>query len=94
MLKIKPLLLIPIIACLFLNETILQAHSATHTAESVSYSDVNDAISNAQMGDTVIVPSGSAVWSDTLKITKGITLNRKLHHFLGIHVHQIKAYQY
>ena len=45
----------------------------THTAASVSYSDVNAAVSAASSGDTVFVPAGTATWSSTLTITKGIT---------------------
>ncbi len=47
---------------------------ATLTAASTSATDVQAAINSASAGDTVIVPSGSATWSSTVTITKGITL--------------------
>jgi len=46
----------------------------THKAASASFSDVSAAISAAPSGDTVLVPAGSATWSDQLVITKGIQL--------------------
>ena len=44
------------------------------TAASPASSDVQSAINQAKNGDTVIVPSGSAVWNSTVTITQGITL--------------------
>ncbi len=48
------------------------AGAATWTAASCSYTDVSNAINEASSGDTVIVPSGSATWSTSLSITKGL----------------------
>ena len=38
------------------------------------YASVNTCITNAKIGDTINVPSGSATWNSTLVITKGINL--------------------
>src|SRR4051794_25814509 len=46
-------------------------------AKSVQYADVSAAVKQAADGDTVEVPAGTAVWSQELKITKGITLAGK-----------------
>lgn len=46
----------------------------THTAASVSYDDVSAAVSATAAGDTVLVPAGSAEWTRTLTITRGIVL--------------------
>lgn len=44
-------------------------------ADSTSYEDVNHCVNNcANEGDLVIVPSGTATWTSTLAITKGIAL--------------------
>jgi len=43
-------------------------------ARSCAQSDVRTAIAQANPGDTVIVPNGSATWDDHLVITKGIIL--------------------
>lgn len=48
--------------------------SATIEASSCSYADVSAAVSAANIGDTVVVPSGNCTWSSTLVITEGITL--------------------
>src|SRR5438477_1123936 len=48
--------------------------AATITASSPSLRDVQAAISSARSGDTVIVPAGTASWTSTLVIAKGITL--------------------
>lgn len=50
------------------------AQATTINARSPSVTDVRTAIASAADGDTVIVPAGTAVWHDTLTITKGITL--------------------
>ena len=50
------------------------AQATTINARSPSLTDVRTAIASAADGDTVIVPAGTAVWRDTLTITKGITL--------------------
>src|SRR5260370_34952883 len=46
----------------------------TIKASSPSQPDVQTAINSAGNDDTVIVPAGTASWSSTLVITKGITL--------------------
>ena len=46
-------------------------------AKSVQYADVSAAVQQAADGDTVEVPAGTAVWTQELKITKGITLAGK-----------------
>lgn len=43
-------------------------------ADSPSYADVSAAIYEASPGDTVIVPNGSATWSNQLSLTKGVIL--------------------
>ena len=43
-------------------------------ASSPNVSDVQTACNSASDGDTVSVPAGTATWTSTLKITKGITL--------------------
>ncbi len=48
--------------------------ASTRTAASASYTDVSAAVSAAARGDTVLVPAGSATWSSTLTLTKGISL--------------------
>lgn len=50
------------------------AFGATITAASPAATDVQAAINSASDGDAVIVPSGSATWSTTVSVTKGITL--------------------
>ena len=50
------------------------SYAATINVASAFYSDVNSAVSSASYGDTVVVPAGSATWSNTLVITKGINL--------------------
>jgi hypothetical protein len=49
-------------------------HAATFNAASPSLADVRAAIDAAADGDSVIIPRGTAAWSSTLKITKGISL--------------------
>src|SRR6266496_359239 len=51
-----------------------QVSGATIGAKSASLRDVESAIVSAQEGITVIVPAGTASWTSTLVITKGITL--------------------
>jgi hypothetical protein len=43
-------------------------------AGSPSLADVKNAIASAADGDTVIVPAGTAAWTSTVTITKGITI--------------------
>lgn len=50
------------------------ASAATITASSPSFAHVSAAVSSAVAGDTVVVPMGTATWSSTLSISKGITL--------------------
>ena len=47
---------------------------ATVEAKSPALADVKSAIASAHDGDTVTVPAGTASWTSTLVITKGITL--------------------
>ncbi len=47
---------------------------ATVEAKSAEIRDVQSAVANAREGDTVTVPAGTASWTSTLSITKGITL--------------------
>ena len=47
---------------------------ATINARSPSFADVSSAINSANDGDTVVIPAGTAAWTTTLVITKGITL--------------------
>ena len=51
-----------------------QAEAATINAKSVSLPDVSSAIASAHDGDTVVVPPGTASWTSTLTIAKGIML--------------------
>src|SRR5256885_15352577 len=43
-------------------------------AKSPAFKDVSSAVASAHDGDTVIVPKGTASWTETLSITKSITL--------------------
>jgi hypothetical protein len=52
----------------------VKVDAATIAARSVDLADVSAAIAAASTGDVVQVPAGSATWSTTLAITKGITL--------------------
>lgn len=52
----------------------VEAGVTTITALSASLADVQSAIASAKDGDTVIVPAGSANWTSSLTITKGVTL--------------------
>lgn len=47
---------------------------ATITAASTGYSDVSNAVFASASGDTVIMPSGASVWTNTMVVTKAITL--------------------
>src|SRR4029077_10204982 len=57
---------------LFAASSVAQARMIN--AASPSVTDVRRAIASAADGDTVIVPAGTAAWSSTLTITKGITI--------------------
>jgi hypothetical protein len=48
--------------------------AATIKAASSSRADVGTAVAAAADGDTVIVPAGTASWTATLEVTKGITI--------------------
>jgi hypothetical protein len=50
------------------------ARADTITAASAGYADVSAAVSASASGDVVVVPAGSAVWTETLNLTWGITL--------------------
>jgi len=51
-----------------------QMEAATINAKSVSIGDISSAIGAARDGDTVLVPAGTASWTSTLTIRRGITL--------------------
>src|SRR5205085_8485786 len=51
-----------------------RADAGTIRAKSPAVKDVNSAVASAHDGDTVIVPKGTASWTETLSITKSITL--------------------
>lgn len=51
-----------------------QLEAAVIRAKSVSLNDVSSALALASEGDTVSVPAGTASWTSTLTITKGVTL--------------------
>jgi len=51
-----------------------RAEAATINAKSISFTDVASAIGLAKDGDIVVVPAGSATWTSTLTLTKGVTL--------------------
>jgi len=55
-------------------EAAAQTQPAVIKAVSVSFANVSTAIGLAKDGDTVVIPAGSAIWTSTLTITKGITL--------------------
>jgi hypothetical protein len=47
----------------------------TRTAPTCSYSDVSNTLSACVEGDTIVLPAGTATWSSTLTISKGIVLS-------------------
>jgi hypothetical protein len=51
-----------------------QVDAAMIEAKSVSLPDVRSAVASAHDGDTVRVPAGTASWTSTLTLTKGISL--------------------
>src|SRR5882724_7452022 len=51
-----------------------QAEAATIKAASSSRADIGTAVAAAADGDTVTVPAGTASWTATLEVTKGITI--------------------
>ena len=50
------------------------ASAATHTAASCTQPDVEAAIARASPGDTVLIPAGTAAWSNSISLRKGIHL--------------------
>jgi hypothetical protein len=70
----RPSLRVATIVMGILVVTLSQGDSATVQAKSVALSDVVSAIRSASEGDTVVVPAGTASWTSTLSIKKGITL--------------------
>jgi hypothetical protein len=52
----------------------VEAGAAVINAASVSLADVTAAVALANDGDTVVIPAGTASWTQTLTITNGITL--------------------
>jgi hypothetical protein len=59
---------------LFLTLNVFVANSATNIAASVEYADVNAAATNCADGDTLVIPAGSATWTNQLYIV-GKSLN-------------------
>lgn len=51
-----------------------ETKGAIINAASASIADVTSAVNRAVDGDTVIVPAGTATWTSTLNLSKGITL--------------------
>jgi hypothetical protein len=70
----KNIFLILVIYIVTLCVTVAASYAAVINAASVSYSDINAAITGASNGDMVVVPSGTATWSSTLSINKNIVL--------------------
>lgn len=52
----------------------LDVSGATIVADSCSYTHVNDAVTAAANGDTIVIPDGSCTWDTRLTITKAIAL--------------------
>ncbi|MGZ3793947.1 MAG: hypothetical protein ACXVCP_16455 [Bdellovibrio sp.] len=50
------------------------AYGANISAKSCSYSDVAAAYTSASVGDVITVPAGNCTWSNTLEVTKAVTL--------------------
>jgi hypothetical protein len=59
---------------LFIVFSQLETRAAIISAESVSLPDVSAAIALAAAGDTVVIPAGTATWTNKLTISKAITL--------------------
>ena len=51
-----------------------EGEAAVVSAQSTSFSDVQWAVSHASSGDTVTIPAGTSSWTQTLTVTKAITL--------------------
>ena len=56
------------------NQTVSVGRSNAIPAASPSLVDVSTAIAAANAGDTIVVPAGSATWSSSLNVTKGISI--------------------
>lgn len=63
-----------VFALIILGLTRPAVHAITIQAASASYADVSSAVASASSLDTVLVPAGTATWTDSLTITKGINL--------------------
>jgi hypothetical protein len=51
-----------------------QAEAGTINARSTAFTDVAAAVALAANGDTILIPGGTAAWSNTLTISKAVTL--------------------
>jgi hypothetical protein len=72
--RLQRLVILPFFLCGALWMTIGQAQAKIVNAASPSYTDVNIAVTLAVDGDTVVVPAGTADWTNTLTYSKAITL--------------------
>lgn len=54
---------------------VLPVQAATINAASGSYADVSNAVFTATVGDTVQIPAGTNTWTNTLTISKAITIS-------------------
>jgi hypothetical protein len=54
------------------------ASAATHTAASCAQPDVEAAVATASPGDTVLIPAGTAAWSNSISFRKGIHLKSRM----------------
>lgn len=50
------------------------AGAATIQSSSVAYSDVSNALASAVSGDTIRIPAGSAVWTNSLTVRHGVSI--------------------
>lgn len=64
----------PFISCLVIVMLHLSSTSATINSASVSYTDVLSAINAASDGDTIILPAGAALWTNSLTVDKGVSI--------------------
>jgi hypothetical protein len=51
-----------------------QGEGSVINATSTSFADIKSAVSRASTGDTVTIPAGTSRWTQTLTVTKGITI--------------------
>lgn len=63
-----------VLVALLLFSPLASARAATNTAASPSFIDVSNAVHSATAGDTILIPAGTVTWTNTLTITKGLTL--------------------